>query len=319
MAGRPEVYVVWGLPRTCVCARDRTPNRGGGSSGGREPQESTDGRLQPGQVMKSSLNGLPGGAKLRSGRAGRLPASPVSVGCGRYVRLTSVCRGDRTSDRREPSSWLMSPGSTFGWARVAKSWRDPGESGREDPAGAAPAAVGERTRKEATARESGCGSPGRESSGGALQGRERHERRPRSVGGHGERRGPKDLERAASQPEPSRGARTLRTAPTRVWRSSSHVVDREGDHGGEGAPDVVVFEGARTSREADPQGPGTVRLLLEGAGPAKGRAGGGRELTRLLGGSDPKREARGTHVPRQGPTRNTPRSSRRRGGSAGSQ
>jgi len=103
-----------------VFARYRTPNRGGGSSGGQEPQESTDGRLQPGQVMRSSLNGLPGGAKLRSGRAGRLPASPVSVGWGRYVRLTSVCRGDRTSDRREPASWLMSPGSAFGQARVAK-------------------------------------------------------------------------------------------------------------------------------------------------------------------------------------------------------
>jgi hypothetical protein len=71
----------------------------------------------------SSLNGLPGGAKLRSGRAGRLPASPVSVGWGRYVRHTSVCRGDRTSDRRDPPSQLMSPGSTFGWARAAKSWR----------------------------------------------------------------------------------------------------------------------------------------------------------------------------------------------------
>lgn len=83
----------------------------------KEPQESTDGRSQPGQVLGSSLNGLPGGAKLRSGRAGRLPVSPVSVGSGRYVRHTSVRRGGRTSDRREPSSWLMSPGSAFGWAR----------------------------------------------------------------------------------------------------------------------------------------------------------------------------------------------------------
>jgi len=111
-----------------VFARDRTRNRGGGDSGGQEPQESTDGRLQPGQVMRSSLNGLPGGAKLRSGRAGRLPASPVSVGLGRYVRHTSVRRGDRTSDRREPASWLMSPVSASGWARAAKSWRDQGKA-----------------------------------------------------------------------------------------------------------------------------------------------------------------------------------------------
>jgi hypothetical protein len=108
-------------PPAHVDARDRTPNRGGESSGGREPQESTDGRPQPGQVLGSSRNGLPGGAKLRSGRAGRLPASPVSVGCGRYVRPTSVCRGDRTSDRGDPPSQLMSPGSAFGRARAAKS------------------------------------------------------------------------------------------------------------------------------------------------------------------------------------------------------
>jgi hypothetical protein len=213
----------------------------------------------------------------------------------------------------------MSPGSTFGWARAAKSWRDPGESGREDPAGAAPAAVGERTRKEATARESGCGSPGRESSGGALQGRERHGTRPRSSGDHGERRDPKDLERAASQPEPSRGARTLRTAPTRVWRSSSLTDDRKEVRDGEGAPCVVVSEGARTSREADPHGPGTSRLLLGGGGPENGRAGGGRSSQHSEEDQTPGGKLAGRTFCKHGPTRNTPRSFKRRGGSAGSQ
>jgi hypothetical protein len=42
-------------------------------------------------------------------------------------------------------------------------------------------------------------------------------------------------------------------------------------------------------------------------------------LTALWRGLNPKREDRGTHVSRQGPTRNTPRSFKRRGGSAGSQ
>jgi hypothetical protein len=236
------------------------------------------------------------------------------------VRHASACRGDRTSDRREPPSRLTSPGSAFGWTRAARSrrgtrvkavvkilltlrWR----RSESEPA------------SEQKARESGYGSPGRESSGGELQGRERHGTRPRSVGGHGERRGSKDLERAASQPEPSRGARTLRTAPTRVWRSSSLMDDRKEVRDGEGAPGVVVSAGARTSREADPQGPGKIRLLLEGAGPAKGRAGGGRSSTRLWRGPDPKREVRRAHVLRHGPTRNTPRSSKRRGGSAGSQ
>jgi hypothetical protein len=64
------------------------------------------------------------------------------------VRHTSVCRGDRTNDRRDPPSRLTSPGSTSVGACGHESARS-GESGREDPAGAAPAAVGERTRKEA--------------------------------------------------------------------------------------------------------------------------------------------------------------------------
>lgn len=107
-----------------------------------------------------------------------------------------------------------------------------GESDREAPAGTAPAAVEREPAREHEARESGYGFPGRECSGGKLQGRERHERRPRSVGGHGERRDPKGLERAASQPEPSRGARTLRTAPVRVWRSSPPTSLRKEARGG---------------------------------------------------------------------------------------
>jgi hypothetical protein len=69
-----------------------------------------------------------------------------------------------------------------------------------------------RTRKEATARESGCGSPGRESSGGELQGREqlvsrkggslsKERRRLRSVGGHGESRVPAETVEGGKNPE----------------------------------------------------------------------------------------------------------------------
>jgi hypothetical protein len=169
------------------------------------------------------------------------------------VRHASACRGDRPSDRREPPSRLTSPGSASGRAREATSrrgtrvkavvkilqtlrWR----RSESEPA------------SEQTARESGYGSPGRESSGGELQGRERHGTRPRSVGGHGERRGSKDLERAASQLEPSRGARTLRTAPTRVWRSSSLVDDRKEVRVGEGAPDVDSVRGSKNLTRGGP-------------------------------------------------------------------
>jgi hypothetical protein len=274
MAGRPVAYVARGSwPPACVDARDRTPNRGGGSSEGREPQESTDGRSQPGQVLGSSLNGLPGGAKLRSGRTGDSPASPAQVGSARHVRRTPVRRGDRASGREERPSRLHASRVHL---RVGSSGKELARNGKAivnlPRALRRRRSESEPARKQ-KARESGHGSPGRESSGGELQGRERHGTRPQSVGGHGERRSPKDFVRAASRPEPSRGARTLRTAPTRVWRSSSRTVDREEDRDGQGAPDVVVFEGARTSREADPQGPDAVRFLLEGAGPAERTSG----------------------------------------------
>jgi hypothetical protein len=138
----------------------------------------------------------------------------------------------------------------------------------------------EPARKQ-VARESGYGSPGRESSGGELQGRERYGTRPRSVGGHGERRGSKDLERAACWPEPSRGARTLRTAPTRVWRSSSRTGDRKEACDGEGAPDVVVSEGARTSREADPRVLERCGSFLKGPLRRRDEAGGGEAQSTL--------------------------------------
>jgi len=150
------------------------------------------------------------------------------VGRGRNVRGTlRVLRGDRPSDRRDPSSRPCVQGFTSGCASQGKGSSRPGKSivkllqtlrrrlSKREPA------------RKHEARESGYGSSGGESSVGKLQGRERHERRPRSTGGHGERRGPKGLERAANQPKLSRGARTLRTAPTRAWQLSSHTGVRE--------------------------------------------------------------------------------------------
>jgi len=101
---------------------------------------------------------------------------------------------------RRPGSCVQGlPPGGFKGKELARS----GESDSEGLAGSAPAAVERETRKEESARESGYGSPGRESSGGTFQGRERHERRPRSVGGHGERRGRK----ASSEPRAGRNRR----------------------------------------------------------------------------------------------------------------
>jgi len=80
-------------------------------------------------------------------------------------------------------------------------------------------AVEREPARKHEARESGYGSSGRESSEGRLQGRERHETRPRSVGASRQTTDSgRSLHAPRAQPEPSRGARTLRTAPVGAWR-----------------------------------------------------------------------------------------------------
>jgi len=195
----------------------------------------------------SSRNGLPGGAKLRSGRAGRFPASPASVGWGRYVRRAERCveaTGLATARNRRPGSCV--PGSLHGERRGQRAGAN-GESDREGPAGAAPATVGEANRKEAEARESGHGSPGREGSGGADSTDASGMEQAREASGT-ERRKPR------GRPKPSRGARTLRTEPARAWRPSSRTCDRK-EARSEKGPRRRGVRGARTSREADPSLP----------------------------------------------------------------
>jgi len=110
-----------------------------------------------------------------------------------------------------------------------------------------------RTRTEAKARESGYGSSRRESSEGRLQGRERHGTRPRNVGAP--RRTTCSVRGACvprAQPEPSRGARTLRTAPVRAWRPSPSPARPRGLVGATRGTRRSAFEGARTPGEVIP-------------------------------------------------------------------
>jgi len=97
--------------------------------------------------------------------------------CGALTERVEAT-GLATAGNRRPGSCVpvrLRAGSTGQRAGAS------GESDRESPVDSALAAVGcEPTRKQ-EARESGYGSSGRESSGGKFQGRERHERRPRSV------------------------------------------------------------------------------------------------------------------------------------------
>jgi len=139
-----------------------------------------------------------------------------------------------------------------------------------------------------------------------FQGRERHERRPRGVGVSWRTAGSQGLERAVNEPEPSRGARTLRTAPTRVWRPSSPTGFRKEGPRRSRAPDVVVSAGTETPREADPQALERHVSFSEGAG----RRRGGRAEARSKNSEEAPnstRVDRGTSVPREGSTRKTPR------------
>jgi len=149
----------------------------------------------------------------------------------------------------------------------------------------------EPTRKQ-EARESGYGSSRRESSEGRLQGRERHERRPRSVGAPrrttGSARG-SCVPRA--RPKPSRGARTLRTALVGVWRPPPYLLLPQGGGGPNGAPGVKVLAGARTPREANPE-LGTAR----GEGVSRRRETGARAAETRFGSEGDANSRRGPSV-----------------------
>ena len=164
---------------------------------------------QPGQGIGSSRNGPPGGAKLRSGRAGRSPASPESSGSG--------CR--------DPSSRLLRPGSASRRARGQRAGAN-GESGHDDPGGSAPG-------DDRTTNPQGSNGP-RERDRLLGEGKLwRGAPRTRAVWNKTAKRRVATA-KAASLLKPSRGARSLRTAPVRVWRSSPRENDRKGVHAEKG-------------------------------------------------------------------------------------
>jgi len=74
-------------PDAWDAARDRTRNRCGESSREEEAQESTDSPVPPWPGLRNrNGNGLPRGAKLRSGRAGHSHGEPSVVGTGSSSR-----------------------------------------------------------------------------------------------------------------------------------------------------------------------------------------------------------------------------------------
>jgi len=79
MAEPPETHVARARPGPRAPLRDTGPGVRAGASSRRErsPGEHRPDDLALARVRGRCANGLPGGAKLRSGRAGHLPASPA--------------------------------------------------------------------------------------------------------------------------------------------------------------------------------------------------------------------------------------------------
>jgi len=169
--------------RTCgATRRERTAGETRRGPHAREAQESTDRAIVPWPGWRSHEGT---DSRGEQGFEAGVPAA-VSGEPGRFETRTlqtsaATRHAQRPSDSREPSSRPSSPASLHGPA--AARGRRAGERGRETlgPCRAVGLVEREPAWKQ-EARESGYGSSRRESSEGRLQGRERREIKPRSVG-----------------------------------------------------------------------------------------------------------------------------------------
>jgi len=145
-----------------------------------KPRRAPTRRSHPGQGGGRRENGLTRGAKLRSGRAGRLPASPTVF---EREWLRSAHSGAHDGPIPAVRETLI-PGPCVRRSLRASRGKGsaPGGKQRSCSGVVAPAAVEREPTRKQEARESGYGSSRGESSGGHFQGRERHGTRPRSFG-----------------------------------------------------------------------------------------------------------------------------------------
>jgi len=168
-------------------ARDRTRSGAGASSRREEAHESTDPATSPwpghGVVART-------GSRGEQGFEAGVPASNRRARPGTAGGPRGCAQAHQTgwpSDRGEPSSRLLRRACLRKRVRPAKSWRV-GESDREKLVQSRAGGGRTRTRKEATARESGYGSPGRESSEGRSRDASGMEQGREASGCHGTRR-----------------------------------------------------------------------------------------------------------------------------------
>jgi len=308
-------------PRSPACgfARDRTWNRGGENSEGWESQESTGGRSQSGQGWVRRRTDSRGEQSFEAGvpaanRRAQYPWEGDGT-CG--TRKRAEATGLATARNRRPGSCVPGPPSG-GFETGKESARANGESGREDPAGYC--AGGSRTRNpqgrngpRERVQLPGKGKLWRDAPGTRAVWKKT-----------AKRRGPRQTARAARFSNEPRAARTVERGKNPEDGTGGSMVTPvphvrpKGSACGKGAPGVKASVGARTPREADPQA--LERSGSFSKGPARRRGGRAEAKPEHSGEApNPTREERGALVPRQGTMRNTPRPSKRRGGSAGSQ
>jgi len=148
-------------PPMCAGARDRTPNRGGGSSGGsRTPGEHRRAASAwPGDGVVAERT--PGGSKASKWACRPFTGEP-SVG-GKWTARAAHLRcveATGLASARNVRHGSCVPGPPSGGRERQRAGADR-ESDRESPAGTAPAAVGERTHTEASGPRERVRLPGK--------------------------------------------------------------------------------------------------------------------------------------------------------------
>jgi len=211
--------------------RGRARSHAGESSRGEKAHERTvsgDLTLARGGVVAST--DLSGGARLRRAlRRVRRAVSAVARNRRHGPSVQQAREGELRQRVGAAGKAVVKPSSA---SRQAAAEREPARKQRPARAGTAP-------------REG-------KSSEGRLQERERHGIRPPSVGASRPTAcSARGTLRREVQPEPSRGARTLRTAPARDRRSLVHRAASRRSAVKRGTR-RRVFEGARNPGEADP-------------------------------------------------------------------
>jgi len=204
--------------------RHETPNpepKWSALSKGRSPGEHRPGNLALARAWGCRVNGLPGGAKLRSGRAGDSHGEPSVVGNGRSAEARrKACGGGRLATARNCRHGSCVHGSPPG----GSSGKELARRGKRSRTSRWLCAGGDRptkpARKHGPARAGTAPREGKawRAAPGTRAARNKAAKRRDATVATGLARDP-HVPRA--KPEPSRGARTLRTAPTGVWRPPS--------------------------------------------------------------------------------------------------